>query len=80
MLIEKMLMKMLIMLRDLQKAEFVTKATSVEGSKRIYVSENKEVLRIILTGRGTEFGLSHIFSPQETAQGLGCIIGTIHIK
>jgi hypothetical protein len=48
----EMLMKMLVMLRDLQKAEFVAKATSVEGSKRVYVSENKEVLRspILLPG------------------------------
>ena len=48
----EMLTNMLVMLRDLHKTEFVGKATSIEGSKRVYVSKNKEILRspILLPG------------------------------
>jgi hypothetical protein len=42
----------LMMLADRHKTEFVAKATSVEGSKRVYVSKNKEILRspVLLSG------------------------------
>ena len=40
------------MLHERHKAEFIVKATSIEGSKRVYVSKNREVLRspILLSG------------------------------